>query len=90
MQERKETGVHGTLLISQDDWKFNSKQLLYKTFNSRMNIIETRAVLEPSRVQSNQSNLVCWFNSKQLLSKTLNSRMNIIETRAVLESSRAV
>ena len=47
MQERKETGVHGTL--SQDDWKFNSKQLLSKTFNSRMNIIETRAVLESSR-----------------------------------------
>ena len=26
-------------------WKFNSKQLLSKTLNSRMNIIETRAVL---------------------------------------------
>ena len=26
-------------------WKFNSKQLLLKTLNSRMNIIETRAVL---------------------------------------------
>ena len=49
MQERKETGVHGTLLMSQDDWKLNSKQLLSKTFNSRMNIIETRAVLESSR-----------------------------------------
>ena len=45
MRERKETGVHGTLLMSQDDWKLNSKQLLSKTFNSRMNIIETRAVL---------------------------------------------
>ena len=26
-------------------WKFNSKQLLSKTLNSRMNIKETRAVL---------------------------------------------
>ena len=26
-------------------WKLNSKQLLSKTLNSRMNIIETRAVL---------------------------------------------
>ena len=34
MREHKETGVHGTL---------------YKTFNSRMNIIETRAVLELTR-----------------------------------------
>ena len=50
MPERKETSVHGTLLMSQDDWKFNSKQLLSKTFNSRINIIETRAVLELSRV----------------------------------------
>ena len=45
MRERKETGVHGT----QDDWKLDSKQLLSKTFNSRMNIIETRAVLESRR-----------------------------------------
>ena len=54
MRERKETGMHGTLLsLSQDDWKLNSKQFLSKTFNSRMNIIETRAVLEWSRaVQS--------------------------------------
>ena len=43
MRERKEMGV------SQDDWKLNSKQLVSKTFNSRMNIIETRAVLESSR-----------------------------------------
>ena len=45
MRERKETGV----LMSQDDWKSNSKQLLSKTLNSRMDIIETRAVLESSR-----------------------------------------
>ena len=49
MHERKETAMHGTLLMSQYDWKSNSKQLLSKTFNSRMNIIETRAVLESSR-----------------------------------------
>ena len=45
MCKRKETGVHGALGMSQDDWKFNSEQLLSKTLNSRMNIIETRAVL---------------------------------------------
>ena len=39
MRERKETGVH----------KFNSKQLLSKTLNSRMNIVETRFILESSR-----------------------------------------
>ena len=49
MREHKETGVHGTLSTSQDDWKFNYKQLLSKTIYSRMNIIETRAVLESSR-----------------------------------------
>ena len=49
MRERKETGVHGILLMYQDDLKLNSKILLSKTFNSRMNIIETRAVLESSR-----------------------------------------
>ena len=49
MRKPKETGVHGTLLMSQDDWKLNSKQLLSKTFNSRINIIETRAILESSR-----------------------------------------
>ena len=49
MRARKETGVQGTLLMSQDDLKLNSKQLLTKTFNSRMNIIENRAVLESSR-----------------------------------------
>ena len=42
MRERKELG---TLQVITMAWKFNSKQLLYKTLNSRMNIIETRAVL---------------------------------------------
>ena len=45
MRERKKTGVHGTLEMIPSAWKFNSKQLLSKTLNSRMNIIETRAVL---------------------------------------------
>ena len=43
--ERKKTGVHGTLQMILLAWKFNSKQHLSKTLNSRMNIIETRAVL---------------------------------------------
>ena len=38
-------GVHGTLEMIPLAWKFNSKQLLCKTLNSRRNIIETRAVL---------------------------------------------
>ena len=49
MRERKKTGVHGTLEMILLAWKLNSKQLLSKTLNSRMNIIETRAVLESSR-----------------------------------------
>ena len=49
MRERKKTGVHGTLEMIPLAWKFNSKQLLCKTLNSRMNIIETRAVLNTIR-----------------------------------------
>ena len=45
MQERKKTALHGTLKRIPLTWKFNSKQLLSKTLNSRMDIIETRAVL---------------------------------------------
>ena len=45
MRKRKKTAVHGTLEMIPLTWKFNSKQLLSKTLNSRMNIIETRAVL---------------------------------------------
>ena len=37
--------MHGTQEVISLSWKFNSKQLLSKTLNSRMNIIETRAVL---------------------------------------------
>ena len=44
MRERKKTAVHGTLEMALKAWKFNSKQLLSKTLNSRMNRIETRAV----------------------------------------------
>ena len=32
-------------------WKFNSKQLLCKTLNSRINIVETRAVLKKENFQ---------------------------------------
>ena len=49
MRERKKTGVHGTLEMISLAWKFNSKKLLSKTLNSRMNILETSAVLELSR-----------------------------------------
>ena len=45
MRERNKTAVHGTLEMIPLTWKFNSKQLLSKTLNSRINIIETRAVL---------------------------------------------
>ena len=45
MRERKKTAVHGTLEMIPLACKLNSKQLLCKTLNSRMNIIETRAVL---------------------------------------------
>ena len=44
MCKRKKTVVHGTLEMIPLAWKFNFKQLLSKTLNSRMNIIETRAV----------------------------------------------
>ena len=45
MHECKKTRVHGTLMMILMAWKLNSKQLLCKTLNSRMNIIETRAIL---------------------------------------------
>ena len=45
MRKRKKTGVHRTLDLIPLAWKFNFKQLLSKTLNSRINIIETRAVL---------------------------------------------
>ena len=45
MCKHKKIVVHGTLEMILLAWKFNSKQLLSKTLNSRINIIETRAVL---------------------------------------------
>ena len=45
MCKRKKTGVHGTLEMIPLAQKFDSKKLLSMTLNSRMNIIETRAVL---------------------------------------------
>ena len=53
MRERKKTAVHGTLEMILLAWKFNSKKLLCKTLNSRMNIIETRAVLISSKQMEN-------------------------------------
>ena len=53
MRERKKTAVHGTLEMIPLAWKFNSKQLLSKTLNSRMNIIETRAVLNIVKTDGN-------------------------------------
>ena len=45
VRERKKTAVHGTLQMILLAWKLHSKQLLCKTLNSSINIIETRAVL---------------------------------------------
>ena len=53
MRERKKTAVHGTLEMSSLAWKFNSRHLLSKTLNSRMNIIETRAVLNIVKTDKN-------------------------------------
>ena len=52
MSERKTTGVLGTLVMIPLACKFNSKQLLSKTLNSRMNIIETRAILNIVKMAS--------------------------------------
>ena len=51
MRKRKNTGVQGTLILMA--WKFNYKQLLCKTLNSRMNIIETRDVLNMVKKDEN-------------------------------------
>ena len=61
MRERKKTGVHGTLEMIPLAWKFNSKQLLCKTLNSRMNIIETRAV---SNSPKKTENMFCRTNGR--------------------------
>ena len=53
MRERKNTGLHGTLEMIPLAWKLNSKQLLCKTLNSRMNIIETRAVFNIIKTDGN-------------------------------------
>ena len=50
MRERKKTAVHGTLEMISLAWKFNSKKLLCKTLNSRINIIETRAILNKTKM----------------------------------------
>ena len=49
MSERKDTPMRGTLYMILLEWASNSMPFLSKTLNSRMNIKETRAVLESSR-----------------------------------------
>ena len=61
MCERKKTGVHGTLETIPLACKLNSKQLLCKTLNSRMNIIETRAVLN---IVKKSRKMFSWANIK--------------------------
>ena len=68
MRERKKTGVHGTLEMIPLAWKFNSKKLLSKTLNSRMNIIETRAVL--NNVKTDRK---CALKAEDLFSVISNS-----------------
>ena len=62
MRERKKTAVHGTLEMVSLAWKFNSKQLLFKTLNSTMNIIETRAVFNIAKTDGNVN-----YRQKRLL-----------------------
>ena len=50
--------MHGTLEMIPLAWKFNSKKLLCKTLNSRMNIIETRAVLKLSKRPESETRVV--------------------------------
>ena len=77
MRERKKTAVHGTLEMIPLAWKFNSKQLLCKTRNSRMNIIETRAVLNMVKMgQMGGPGIKLIVNFKQICEKELNSRTN--------------
>ena len=63
MRERKKTGVHGTLEMIPLAWKFNSKQLLCKTLNSRINIIETRAVLNIAKTDGNICSYIGQYRS---------------------------
>ena len=55
MHERKKTGVHGTLEMMPMAWKLNFKQLLCKTLNSVMNIIEMRANTNIHIFQQNEN-----------------------------------
>ena len=64
MRERKKTGVHGTLEMIPLTWKFNSKQLLCKTLNSRTNIIETRAVLNIVNTDRKWARRILIYKSK--------------------------
>ena len=44
VHKRKKTGVHGTLKMFPQAWKFNFEQHLSKTLNSRMNTLEAMAI----------------------------------------------
>ena len=50
MRERKKTAVHGTLRMTYMAVEFNFQQVLLKTLNSRINIIETRAILRSENI----------------------------------------
>ena len=77
MPERKKTGVHGTLEMISLAWKFNSKQLFSKTLNSRINIIETRAVLNIFKADGQDEGVFrCNVQFQSTLLKKLNSRMS--------------
>ena len=65
--KQRQTGVHGTLEMIPLAWKFNSNQLLSKTLNSRMNIIETRAVLKTENFQVETNS--CFFKSDAFVKK---------------------
>ena len=54
------------MVMTQMAWKFNSKQLLSNTLNSRMNIIETRAVLNIVQKDKNGPNGRTWNYKKEI------------------------
>ena len=85
VRERKKTGVHGTLEMIPLTWKLNSKQLLSKTLNSRINIIETRAVLNivktdrkwfpEGKREGLELNRRCFFSVKNIDDRGLKKRL---------------
>ena len=57
-------------------WKFNSKQLLSKTLNSRVNIIEARAVLNIVITENGLQN----FYENRLFSKMISIKAMAVRT----------